>query len=196
MIGWVPHVLSAFLAEVAGPAARDAILAEAGFEPAIPFRLDAPYADAACRRIVDVACARLGVAEEDAFALFAPVFLRHARDAFPGFFTHRPTLREFLLHQPEVHDTLSAGLTDDDRGRVAAKFRVEPAGPAGVRILYRSPNRLAGLYAAVARRLAEEMGERAAVAFEAGDAAAAECVMRVEVAPAPAAVARRPVLAS
>ena len=42
--------------------------------------------DPACRRIVEAACARLGVTEAHAFDVFAPYFLAAARAAFPGFF--------------------------------------------------------------------------------------------------------------
>ena len=180
MIGWVPHVLVAFLDEIGGLDARRAILAEAGFDPDTRFRIDTSYADAACRRILNVACARLEVTEDAAFTLFAPFFLAQSRAVFPGFFAHRPTVRAFLLHQPEVHNTLAAGLAEGERQHVARKFRAEPT-PGGVRIFYRSPNRLAGLYAAVARRLGEEFGQPTTITFEAGGPGDAECIMRVEV---------------
>lgn len=180
MIGWVPHALAAFLEEISGPDARRAILAEAGFDPDTCFRINANYADAACRRILDVACARLGVTEEAAFTLFAPFFLARSREMFPGFFAHRPTVRAFLLHQPEVHNTLAAGLAEGERQHVARKFRAE-AMPGGARVFYRSPNRLAGLYAAVARRLGEEFGQPTTITFEAGGPGDAECVMLIEV---------------
>lgn len=178
MIGWVPHVMSAFLDEVAGSEVRRSILSEAGFAPDQHFRLDAPYADVACRRILDIACARLGVDEAAAFSLFAPFFLARGREMFPAFFDRRPRVRDFLLHQPEVHNTLSAGLADAQRGCVAAKFRVEPV-PGGVRVFYRSPNRLAGLYAAVAGQLGKELGQPTRIVFEAGAPDTAECVMLV-----------------
>ena len=180
MIGWVPHLLSAFIEEVAGPAVRREVLAAAGSDPDLPFRLDATYADAACRRILDVACARLGVTEEAAFEAFAPFFLARSRAAFPGFFAHRPDVRDFLLHQPEVHNTLAAGLAEGEREHVARKFRAQ-ALPGGVRIFYRSPNRLAGLYAAVARRLGEECGQTVTVVFEAGCATDEECIIALAV---------------
>lgn len=180
MIGWVPHVLTAFLDEVGGPQTCREILAEAGFDPDIRFRINADYADALCRRILDVACVRLGVTEEAAFELFAPFFLARSREMFPAFFVHRPDVRAFLLHQPEVHNTLAAGLKEGERSQVASKFRVEPM-PGGARVFYRSPNRLAGLYAAVARRLGEELGQATRVVFEAGGPGDAECVMAVEV---------------
>ena len=180
MVGWVPYVLAAFLDEIGGPDIRRAILVEAGFDPDISFRIDISYADVTCRRILDVACARLGVTEDAAFTLFAPFFLARSREMFPGFFTHRPTVRAFLLHQPEVHNTLAAGLAESDRQHVARKFHAEPT-LDGARIFYRSPNRLAGLYAAVARRLGEEFGQPTTITFEAGGPGDAECVMLVEV---------------
>ena len=180
MIGWVPFVLSGFIEETGGTETCRSILAEAGFDPDETFRLDASYPDAQCRRMLDVACARFGISEEATFEAFAPFFLRKAREMFPAFFVRRPTMRAFLLHQPEVHNTLSAGLKEGHRSHVAAKFRVEPM-PGGVRVYYRSANRLAGLYAAIARRLGEEFGEPTTVFFEAGKPCDAECVMAIQV---------------
>jgi hypothetical protein len=179
VIGWVPYVMSAFFHHVGGEETCRAILAEAGFDAAIRFRLDASYADAACRRLLDAACARLGVTEAQAFALFAPFFLEHARQAFPAFFSSARTVRDFLLHQPEVHNTLSAGLPDRERGEVAAKFRIETLPGGELRVFYRSPNRLAGLYAAIALRLGEELNQPVGIVFEAGGPADRECVMRI-----------------
>lgn len=180
MIGWVPYVLSAFIEEVAGPSARRDILAGAGLEPDIRFRIDSNYADAVCRRILDGACAYLRVTEDQAFDAFAPFFLQKARDMFPGFFDQRPDVRAFLLHQPEVHNTLSAGLIEGDRSLVASKFRIEPA-DGGLKVFYRSPNRMAGLYVAVAEELGRELGQPTRVRFLAGGPRDAECVMIVEV---------------
>jgi hypothetical protein len=180
MIGWVPFLLSAFIEEAAGPQLRREVLAEAGFDPDEPIRINASYADGRCRHILDVACRRIGLSEEQAFESFAPFFLRRSRAMFPGFFAHRPTVRAFLLHQPEIHNTLAAGLHEGQRCHVAGKFRVEPT-PGGVRVFYHSANRLAGLYAAVARRLGEEFGQPTHVRFEAGGPGDAECIMLVDV---------------
>ena len=183
MIGWVPYSLSAFLDEVAGTTLRREIVEEAGFDPDMQFRIDKSYSDALCRRILDVACERLAVTEEQAFELFAPFFLKRSREMFPGFFSRRPTVRSFLLHQPEVHNTLAAGLDIGERGHVCAKFRVEEV-PGGARVFYRSVNRLAGLYAAVAKQLGKEFGEPTNVTFEAGGPKDPECVMIVHIAEA------------
>jgi hypothetical protein len=180
MIGWVPYVLSEFLAASVGEELRRDIIREAGFDPDETLRINKVYADASCRRILDASCRRLGMSEEDAFTAFAPFFLARSRAMFPGFFLHRPTVRAFLLHQPEVHNTLAAGLQEGQRSHVADKFRVE-ALPGGVRVFYRSSNRLAGLYAAVARQLGVECGQATEVRFEAGTPADAECVMLVSV---------------
>lgn len=186
MIGWVPRVLVGFLDEVGGVEARRAILADAGLDPdAAQFRLDTDVPDPACRRIIEAACARLGVTEAQAFALFAPYFLAAARAAFPGFFRGVAGARDFLLRQPAIHNSLAAGLRDPQRRAVADKFRVE-AVPRGVRVHYNSPNRLAALYAAVAHELARGFGETARVRFEAGGPDDARCTMLVELAPADA----------
>ena len=87
MIGWVPKVLVGFLDQIAGEDTRRTILADAGLDPeGTEFRLDRDVPDPACRKVIEAACARLGVTEAQAFALFAPYFLGAARAAFPGFF--------------------------------------------------------------------------------------------------------------
>lgn len=198
MIGWVPRVLVGFLDEIAGVEARRAILADAGLDPdAAQFRLGTDVPDPACRRVVEAACARLGVTEAQAFDLFAPYFLATARATFPGFFRGTAGTRDFLLRQPAIHNSLAAGLRDPQRRAVADKFGVEPT-PRGVRVHYNSPNRLAALYAAVARELARGFGEAADVRFEAGRPDDARCTMLVELAPAgaePTAARAEPVAA-
>ena len=180
MIGWVPHVLVGFLDQVGGAEVRRASLADAGLDPeANRFRLDTDVPDPACRRVVEAACARLGVTELQAFALFAPYFLDRAHAAFPGFFRSVTGTREFLLRQPAIHNCLAAGLRDPQRRAVADKFRVDGV-PRGVRVHYNSPNRLAALYVAVTHQLASRYGEAADVVFEAGGAEDEACTMRVE----------------
>ncbi len=181
MIGWIPCVLVKFLDEVAGPGAREAILADAGLTlDASDFRMDTDLPDPACRRVIEAACARLGLTEADALDAFAPFFLRAARATFPGFFRGVTDTRTFLLRQPGIHNSLAAGLRDTQRRAVASKFRVE-ALPGGLRLHYNSPNRLAALYAAVARELALSFGERVAVRFESGGPSDARCTLIVTV---------------
>lgn len=183
MIGWVPHVLVGFLDQVGGAGTRRAILADAGLDPdATRFRLDTDLPDPAYRQVIEAACARLGVTEAQAFALFAPYFLARAHDAFPGFFRGVSGTREFLLRQPAIHNCLAAGLRDPQRRAVADKFRVE-ATPHGVRVHYNSPNRLAALYVAVAQELAKSYGEAVEVVFEAGAPDDQACTMLVELVP-------------
>lgn len=183
MIGWVPHVLVGFLDQVGGVDVRKASLTDAGLDPeATRFRLDTDVPDPACRRLVEAACARLGVAEAQAFVLFAPYFLDRAYASFPGFFRGVTGTREFLLRQPAIHNCLAAGLRDPQRRAVADKFRVEGV-PRGVRVHYNSPNRLATLYVALVHQLASRHGEAAEVVFEAGGAEDEACTMRVELAP-------------
>lgn len=193
MIGWIPRLLVEFLDGVGGVEARRAILADAGLDPdATRFRMDTDVPDPTCRRIVEAACARLGVTEAQAFALFAPFFLTAARAAFPGFFRGVTGTRAFLLRQPAIHNSLAAGLRDPQRRAVADKFRVQ-AVPGGVRVHYASPNRLAALYDAIAHELARGFGETARVSFEAGGPDDARCVILVELAPAGADPAGAPV---
>ena len=183
MIGWVPKVLVGFLDQIAGTDTRRTILADAGLDPeGTEFRLDRDVPDPACRKVIEAACARLGVTETQAFTLFAPYFLGAARAAFPGFFRKATGTRAFLLGQPAIHNCLAAGLRDPQRRAVADKFRVE-ATPGGVRVFYNSPNRLAALYVAVAHELAKSYDEAVEIGFEAGSPESEKCTISVELAP-------------
>ncbi len=183
MIGWVPHVLVGFLDQVAGPEQRRVILAEAGLDgDATQFALSQDVPDPVCRRVIDTACVRLGVTEEQAFALFAPYFLARAKAAFPGFFRGVTDTRAFLLRQPAIHASLAAGLRDPERRSVADKFRVEET-ETGVRVHYNSSNRLAALYVTVAGELAASFGDQALITFESGGPTDATCTMRVDLLP-------------
>ncbi len=187
MIGWVPKVLVGFLDQIAGEDTRRTILADARLDPeGAEFRLDRDVPDPACRKVIEAACARLGVTEAQAFTLFAPYFLAAARAAFPGFFRKVAGTRAFLLGQPAIHNCLAAGLRDPQRRAVADKFRVE-ATPGGVRVFYNSPNRLAALYVAVAHELAKSYGEAVEIDFEAGGPHNEKCTILVELAPVAAA---------
>lgn len=182
MIGWVPHVIGHFLNSVGGDGLRRAVMLEAGFDPDSAFRLNEGYDDTSCRRILDVAAARLGLTEAEVFEAFAPFFLDQAHGSFSAFLTPGDSLRAVLLAQPHVHDTLSAGLNAEERAQVTSKFMVVPT-TSGVRVLYRSANRLAGLYAAIARRLGERFGETVFVRFTAGGPEDAECIMDLDIKP-------------
>lgn len=183
MIGWVPYVLVGFLDQIGGAETRRAALADVGLDPdATRFHLDTDLPDPACRRIIEASCARLGVTEVQAFALFAPYFLTRARTDFPGFFRGVAGTREFLLRQPAIHNCLAAGLRDPQRRAVADKFRVE-ATPRGVRVHYNSPNRLAALYVAVAQELARGYDEAVEIGFEAGGPEDQACTILVELVP-------------
>jgi hypothetical protein len=122
------------------------------------------------------------VTEEQAFTLFAP-FLQSARKHFPGFFVGVTSTQAFLLRQPSIHYSLATGLLEPERCAVANKFRVE-ATPTGIRLHYRSPNRLAALYMAVTRQLAQEFRETANMHFERGGPTSPECIISVSLAPA------------
>lgn len=182
MIGWVPQVMVGFFDQIAGIDMRKAILEDAGLDPeATEFRLDTDVPDPACRRIVEAACKRLGVTENQAFALFAPYFLKSAHKAFPGFFRGVVGTRDFLLRQPAIHNCIAAGQLDTQRQAVADKFRVE-ATTYGLRLYYNSPNKLVNLYIAIANEMATGNGESAKITFESGDPETAACTLHIEIA--------------
>lgn len=81
MISFIPFLLSGVLDQIAGPEAWDAVMADSGFKREVASRLEANHADAGCRRIVDAACARLDVTEEQALKLLVPFILRRARES-------------------------------------------------------------------------------------------------------------------
>ena len=186
MLGIIPHTVDQYLKTRVAPEARARILGRAGFPDGQTFRLDTEYDDEACCALVDAIATETGTTTETVFEEIAAFFLDWAERTFSGFFKTAPDTRGFLLLQPEIHNSLACGLRTSGQRKVADKFRVE-ALPDGVRMHYRSSNRLGYFYCALARCLAARRGEVAEISFLDGDVGSAAAIIEVRLKPAQAA---------
>lgn len=186
MLGIIPHTVDQYLRIRVSPEARETILVRAGFSDGQTFRLDTEYGDEACCALINAIAEETGTSAECVFEEVASFFLDWAERTFPGFFAVAPDTRSFLMLQPEIHNSLACGLRSSGQRKVADKFRVV-ALPDGVRMHYRSSNRLGYFYCALARCLAARRGEVAEIAFLEGDAGADAAIIEVRLKPAQAA---------
>ncbi|PAV25299.1 hypothetical protein CF392_11740 [Tamilnaduibacter salinus] len=180
MIGLIQRVLVQVIEDQGGEAARDAICEQAGLRERPDFRIDQDYDDNECLALIQATADHFQLSEDDLFRLYADYFIRITRQQFPMFYEMSGSAREFLERQPRIHSTLAASLRDESsRARVRDKFDAWHDGES-IHVLYRSPNRLCGLYEALFYRLLEEFGERGHLSVKAcqkrGDEACEFCL--------------------
>ncbi|GAN82078.1 heme NO-binding domain-containing protein [Acidocella aminolytica] len=185
MLGIIPHTIDQYLKQEVALDTRQAILVRAGFPYGHTFRIDAEYDDKACCALVGAAAVEMGTTTESVFDSIAEFFIEWAEQNFSGFFQAAPDTRGFLLMQPDIHNSLACGLRSSAQRKVADKFRVV-ALPDGVRLQYRSSNRLSYFYCALARSLATRRGEIAEIIFVDGDHDSVASVIEVRLKPAQA----------
>ncbi|WP_234730744.1 heme NO-binding domain-containing protein [Acidocella facilis] len=183
MLGIIPHTVDGYIRANHSPQARAALLEKIGLPATQSFRLDTEYDDETCCRLIEALAQEAGMDREAVFDALAVFFLDWAETTFPGFFAAAPDTRGFLLIQPEIHASLACGLRAGAQQKINDKFRVVPL-PDGVRVHYRSDNRLGVFYCALARRLAQRRGEVASFNIVEGDLSASETVIDVRLQPA------------
>lgn len=183
MLGIIPHTVDQYLRGRVSPETREAILVRGGFSETQTFRIDTDYNDEACCALVAAIAAETGTTIENVFDEIAAFFVEWAERTFPGFFMAAPDTRAFLMLQPEIHNSLACGLRSSGQRKVADKFRAV-ALPDGIRMHYRSSNRLGYFYCALARSLAARRGEVAQINFVEGDVGSSMAIIEVRLSPA------------
>jgi len=163
VVGLLPKILLDLIEATAGTAAVEKTRKRAGLPPDQRFRLDAVYPDDEWQRLLAAACDVLCLTQEQVEAAFAEFFGRDALQRWPVWFRTSANARKFLERQPTIHNTLVTGLRDAAaRVGIEDKFRVESRENELV-THYRSPNRLCGLYMALAGWALRHYGERASI---------------------------------
>lgn len=163
MIGLIHKTLFGLVEAAAGPEAVREVRIRAGVPADQYFAMNQAYDDGEWQRLLAAACEKLGVTPEQAEEAFAEFFLRDALTRWPAWFAMSPTARALLERQPRIHNSFATGITDQAiRDSILDKFRVESR-PAELVVTYASPNRLCGLYSALARAVIRHYGEQATV---------------------------------
>jgi hypothetical protein len=163
MIGLIHKTLCSLIEQLAG---RDAV-AEVKRRAEVPadkvFRLDEAYDDGEWQRLLAATCAVLHVTQPQAEEAFADFFCQDALRRWPTWFAMSRSAREFLERHPAIHNSFATGVRDPaTRKAVSDKFDLKKL-PGELVMHYRSPNRLCGLYVALARRIIGHYGDQATV---------------------------------
>ena len=163
MLGLMHRALLRMIEESAGPEAVAEVLDHAEIPRDRYFRLDEDYSDSEWRHLLSATCERLGLAQADAEERFATHFLADSLQRWPAWFEMAADARSFLTLQPSIHNGFYTGLGDvEARRRMNEKFKIE-AFDGFLVARYQSPNRLCGLYEALARRVIAHYGDDARV---------------------------------
>lgn len=180
MIGYIQKVLVDVIRSQGGDDALTEIARRAGVQPLPDYRIDRDYPDDECLRLVAETGAYFGLEEAALYRLYADHFVQDSRRLFPRFYDMAGSARDFLARQPRIHTVLASGLrAEESREKVRDKFEIEDTG-GDLRVTYRSPNRLCGLYEALFERILQEFGESGQLQVEAcqrrGDEACRFCL--------------------
>lgn len=163
MIGIIPRLWVTHLRQIATPTQVADILGSLGHPPSFEYALDQPYTDEECARLMQGSMSALQLSEEAMFAGFARTFVQDSVQRWPVWFEMAPTARDFLERQPRIHDRFSRGLNHRDMQDSAYQSKFDITTTAqGLRVLYRSPNRLCRLYLAMAQALLAHYGDEQA----------------------------------
>lgn len=132
-------------------------LAEAGIPADRTYRLNEVYSDSEAQRLTAAAFRHLSLDD------IAAAFFKDTLARFPTWFDMCKTSRAFLEMQPEIHNTFAHGLQrPEERDAVRDKFRLEKLEDELV-VHYRSPNRMCGMYKAIAQYVFDHYKETATI---------------------------------
>lgn len=163
MLGLAHRIFFKYIAQAGGEAAVHDVLRRSGLPESTVFRMNEVYDDAEFRALLGHGCAVLGVEPQTGLHQMAEVFFEDALGRFPKWFEVCKSGREFLELQPEIHNRFATGLADPKaRMEINDKFHLHVE-PQRIRVHYRSPNRLCGLYIALAHLVLNHYGDRASV---------------------------------
>ncbi len=163
MVGLIQKILLDLVDEKAGPEAVAEVKRRAGVAPERIFRIGEVYSDDEWQRLLNAATDVLHASDAELLDAYAERFGRDALRRFPMWFEMCANSRDFLERQATIHNVFASGVRDPDARRaVVDKFRIETRENEVV-THYRSPNRLCGLYKALARWMLRHYGDEGAV---------------------------------
>ncbi|WED41988.1 heme NO-binding domain-containing protein [Legionella cardiaca] len=115
------------------------------------FQINNVYTDEEWQRLLTAALDLLQLNQEEIEALYADYFCNDVIVRFPTWFQMSKNSYEFLSIQPTIHNCFATGCADAvARQAVNEKFKLEQL-PNKLITHYRSPNKLCGLYKALAQ---------------------------------------------
>ncbi|ASQ44801.1 heme NO-binding domain-containing protein [Legionella clemsonensis] len=115
------------------------------------FQINNIYSDEEWQRLFIAAQKMLNLSQEEVETYYASYFGKDVVQRFPTWFTMSKNSYDFLSMQPTIHNCFATSTADaETRQAINEKFRLEQR-PNQLITHYRSPNRLCGLYKALAQ---------------------------------------------
>lgn len=163
MIGLIPKVLTDLIIEQAGEDTLKRIFKQANLPTDKTYQMNQYYSDEEWRTLYETTLTILKINEEQATKLYAEQFCQFATQTFPTWFKMAKNSREFLLLQPNIHNSFSSALVNpEQRQQINDKFFVE-ATENEVITHYKSPNQLCQLYIALGNWIINYYGDKAEI---------------------------------
>lgn len=163
MVGLIQKLLFELIESSAGADAGREVRRRAEVPQDKEFHINEVYDDDEWRRIFAATCDVLNLPQEQAEEVYADFFCKDAQSRWPVWFKMAKNAREFLLRQPKIHNGFATSQQDAAlRSAIDDKFEVEECDGELV-VHYKSPNRLCGLYMALARWIINHYGNSAVV---------------------------------
>lgn len=163
MVGLIQKLLLDLVESARGAETVREVKRRAGVPEEKEFRIDEVYDDAEWRRLLGATCEVLNLTPERAEETFADFFCKDSMKRWPMWFDMSKNAREFLVRQPKIHNGFATGVQNtEDQRAIDDKFHLEKRN-GGLVMHYSSPNRLCGLYAALARWIIKHYGDDASV---------------------------------
>lgn len=163
MVGLIQAILLDLVETAGTRGAVERVRAAAGVPEGRDFRMDVAYDDEEWRRLLSAAIDELDITPQEAVDAYAKHFLADALRRFPMWFQMSPNAKSFLMKQPAIHNGFATGVSDPEaRSAIEDKFELTETDD-GYRIRYKSPNRLCGLYVALAKEVLAYYDEEAKI---------------------------------
>ena len=163
MIGLIQKTLLDLVNSMAGVDAVAEVKRRAGVPADKVYRIDEPYEDDEWERLLSSACEVLKVTQAQAEEAFADFFCRDALHRWPTWFKMATNSRQLLECHPFIHNSFASGVRHPALHKaIGDKFSLESR-DAELVVHYNSPNRLCGLYMALARWIIAHYGDEATV---------------------------------
>lgn len=152
MIGLIPRIWMMTLEQLTEPEKIRSILTHAGIPEDRKFAIDEPYEDAEFLGMVNASADVLRMKQDDLIQAFSETFIKDATSRWPVWFEMAPDARSFLERQPRIHGSFSRSLDDAENlgKQKAQKFKTSET-EDGLRVEYRSSNKLCGIYKSLAQ---------------------------------------------
>lgn len=164
MVGLIQKLMLNLIAEQGGEEAMLEVKRRAGVPADKVFRMNEVYDDGEFRDMRDAAIEVLGLGAEELELAYADYFCRDAIRSWPKWFEMSANSRELIARQPTIHNGFATSCTQDPEARslINDKFHLTEDGDT-LKLVYRSPNHLCGLYVKLAKWIIDHYGDAAEI---------------------------------